>query len=1164
MSATQLSELRQPLLSDRYALDSGRALMNGTQALVRLLLEQRRLDTRRGLNTGLFISGYPGSPLGGLDMEIARAKQYLEPAGVVHVPGLNEELAATAVGGTQLLGELPGRRQDGVVGIWYGKGPGLDRAADAIRHGMVSGTHHLGGAVALIGDDPLCKSSTIASSSEAMCRSLVMPMLAPGDLPDLIRLGLHAVAMSRYTGMWTAVKIISDVADSSEIVELDGLCHGIPEPPTQSRGAPPVLLGPSSLDGEHDLFTLRLDRAREYARINCLNRVTHDPPRARIAVMAAGLQYATLLRALGALGIDSEGLDALGIRLVALDMPWPVDREVMRDLLRDVQEVFVIEDKLPFLETLVRDALYGIASQPSVVGKEDPDGKDLLTSRGSLDADTIAIALASRIGVERLSPNSQARLARIRQATQNALALEPLHRRTPFFCSGCPHNTSTKAPADQLVGAGIGCHSLVALDPGGQRGHLVGAPQMGGEGAQWIGLSPFTDDDNYIQNMGDGTFHHSGSLAIRAAVASATDITFKILYNDAIAMTGGQAPPGRMDVPTLTRWLAIEGVAQIVVTADDPKRYDSIALDPIATLFHRDDFDQARATLIGKSGVCVLIHDDRCAVEERRMRKRGKLPSPKQRVWINERVCEGCGDCGTKSTCMSVVPVHSEFGRKTQIHQASCNQDFSCLEGDCPAFVVVEPGATMAPTIIDPQMDLPEPMTRLLGGDSEETVIRMPGVGGTGVVTSSAILQMAALIDGRWAGALDQTGLAQKGGPVISDIRIADRRIGGALRATTAAVDVILGLDPLGAATAETLATADPDRTIAVVNSNSMATAATVVVVTVGLPSHKTITGRIASATRADQLIEIDAGDLAQRLFADHMAINTIMLGAAYQHGCLPLRAEAIEAAIKLNGTAVESNLAAFRWGRAAVADPVAVEQALSKGSPTVGRALDAKITKLVEAVGGDQVLEELLAIRASDLVTYQDRAYAERYLADVSRVAVIERERGCGATMSVTKSYARGLYKLMAYKDEYEVARLHADAAKSKEIAAVFGDGAKTKVLLHPPLLRALGLKRKIKLGRSADISFSLLRRMRRVRGTALDPFGYTSLRRVERSLIGEYQELVGAALEELTPESQPLVSEIADLAQMVRGYEEIKLANIELFRASASEKRSALTAAR
>ncbi|MHA6794449.1 indolepyruvate ferredoxin oxidoreductase family protein [Pseudonocardia bannensis] len=1147
-------------LDDKYAADSGRALISGVQALVRLTLEQRRLDESRGLDTRVFVSGYQGSPLGGVDLEMGRAARFLGPAGVVFQAGLNEELAATAVAGTQLLGQVPGRRHDGVTGFWYGKNPGLDRAADAIRHANVAGTAALGGLVAWIGDDPGSKSSTVPSSCERMCQSLSMPLLAPGSVAEIVEFGLHAVALSRATGLWAGLKIVADIADASATIDVGSLRHGIPAPERVDRGAPPTLLGPASLDAEHDMLTRRLDLARAYARSAGLNRVTFSARDARLGVLAAGTSYAVVLRALADLGIDEAAMEALGLRLIRLAMPFPADPDELAAMTAGLDEVLVVEDKTAFGEGQLKEALYRRADAPVVVGRRDERGAPLLTARGTLGAEEVARALGARLGPDRLPRAAAAHLQAVSPKRRSRIDLPTVASRTPYFCSGCPHNTSTRASDDTLVGVGIGCHAMVALDGAG-RGRSLGLTQMGGEGAQWFGLAPFTDDRHFVQNLGDGTFHHSGSLAIRAAVAAGVTITYKLLYNDAVAMTGGQRAEGRLDIPTLTGWLAAEGVRRVVITTAEPEGYRGVRLHPTATVRHRDDFTAVERELAAVDGVTVLIHDDRCAAEERRLRKRGQLPTPTERVVVNERVCEGCGDCAEASTCLSVQPVETEFGRKTRIHQASCNSDLSCLKGDCPSFLLVEPGRQGRPgrrEIPFPALELPTPVSRLSG---DGALLRMPGIGGTGVVTVSQILQMAAHLDGWYSAGLDQTGLAQKGGPVVSDVRIGKQPVAGALRASTATVDVLLGFDLLGAAADANLAVARAGHTVAVVNTAVVPTAA-MVTGRVALPgSPDEAVERVEAATAGRDNVYLDAQGIAEAVFGDHMPANMVLIGAAYQHGCLPMSAGAIEQAVRLNGAAVDLNLAAFRWGRAAVVDPAAVAAATAPAPrPTVeiGNAALA----ITAATGAAGALHPVLTTRVADLAGYQDEDYARRYADEVRRVATLARARvGAEDGERIAVAYARGLHKLMAYKDEYEVARLHLDTVEQARLRDEYGPDATVSVLLHPPVLRALGLKRKIRLRRSAELTFRALRAVRGLRGTPLDVFGYARVRRVERALITEYQGLVGAALTHLRADTVDAVTAIAELPDLVRGYEDVKLAGVERFRARAATVLAELT---
>jgi indolepyruvate ferredoxin oxidoreductase len=1136
-------------LEDKYTAPEGRVLLSGIDAIVRCILDQRRLDESRGLNTAGFVSGYEGSPLGGLDLEMQRNQALLDGAGVVVSPGVNEELAATAVGGTQLLEELPGHRHRGVTGYWYGKNPGLDRAADPIRHGNYSGTAPLGGTVAWIGDDPTCKSSTIPSSCESMAKSLLVPLLAPSTVAEVRELGLHAMALSRYAGTWSAVKVVADIADGASTVDLTDPAGWIPAPDLTRQWSPSLLIGAQSMVAERDLLEVRLPRAAAYATARGLNRVTYQPERPRLGVIAAGLAYAAVRRALVDLGIDENGLESLGIRLVKMGVVWPVDPEHLRRMLAGLEEVVVIEDKAAFLETQVKEAFYRQPHPPLVVGKSDPEGRPLVPERGAVTSDLVARVLGARLG-DALPEPARRRLARLDRTERLQVGAAPLASRTPYFCSGCPHNRSTRASDDALVGMGIGCHIMASFDPHG-RGHAVGITQMGGEGAQWNGLFPFTDDHHFVQNLGDGTFFHSGSLAVRAAVDSGANITYKLLYNQAVAMTGGQAPVGGMPIPELTRWLALEGITRVVVATPDPADYRGITLDPIAEVRHRDELDQIQAELAGIGGVTVLIYDDRCAAEERRLRKRGKLPAPAMRLSINERVCEGCGDCGQKSTCLSVVPVDTEFGRKTAIHQGSCNQDYSCLQGDCPSFVQVfpkrgTPSRVAGSAVSEPPVTLTQPIRRL---PSEDVLIRMPGIGGTGVVTISRILQMAALLDGRFAAGVEQTGMSQKGGPVMSDVRISSQPIDAAVRAGARSADVLLAFDLLGAANPTTLATADPRRTVAVMNTAEVATAQMVTDPTVAYPELAKLTARVERDTRRGANLYLDANWIAEQISDDHLATNMVLTGAAFQHGCLPITGASMEEAIRLNGVAVAANLAAFRWGRAAVIDPTAVRRALAGPDHPPVATSTATRTLLADHAIPD-ILRPAIERRVDDLVAYQSTGYARGYLGQILSVLAAEQVQAPSPDLPVTAAFAQGLYKLMAYKDEYEVARLHLDNVERAKLSDEFGAGVRVRVMLQPPILKKLGLGRKVSLGPATRPVFGFLHAARHLRGTPFDLFGYARMRRTERALVGEYLSLVGQALGHLNPLSAPSVVEVAELPDLVRGYEGVKLAGINRFR--------------
>ncbi|HEX2128924.1 MAG TPA: indolepyruvate ferredoxin oxidoreductase family protein [Solirubrobacterales bacterium] len=1147
-------------LADKYVLESGRIFLTGVQALVRILLEQRRADRRAGLNTAAMVSGYQGSPLAGFDRELARLGEIATEESIFHVPGLNEELAATAVWGSQLANNLPDPRFEGVLGVWYGKAPGLDRAADAIRHGNWVGCGPKGGVVALVGDDPSSKSSTLPSASERLLADLGIPTLYPGSVDDALAIGRHAFELSRASGLWTAIKVVTNVADAAGTADLpaEPFTPRRPESnPLTAHRPHGDLLAPFTLELERSLYEVRLPRAVEYGRLNELNRVTFSARDAWLGVAAPGKSYFEVRQALADLGLGDAELDRLGLRLLKIGMPYPLDTAAVRDFAAGLEEILVVEEKRPFCESSIKEALYGGAASPRVLGKADELGRPLLAPTAELDSVTIAGTLVERLGQRVDVAGLRERVERLRSLRDRPVAPIAGARRTPFFCSGCPHNSSTPAPADSAVGVGIGCHAMILLNPEG-KGQLAGLTQMGGEGAQWVGMEPFTGLSHFFQNLGDGTFHHSGSLAVRFAVAAGSNITFKLLYNRAVAMTGGQEVEGAIEVPELTHMLAAEGVRRIIVTTDEDRGYGP-RLAPIAELRERGDLLAAQEELAATPGVTVLIHDQECAAELRRLRRRGKAPDPDLRVAINERVCEGCGDCGEKSSCLSVQPVETEFGRKTQIHQPSCNKDFSCLEGDCPSFVTVvgakKPGAR------DPGMppvELPAPEHRVRVDDFR---VRMTGIGGTGVVTVNQVLGMAGLIDGKRVAGLDQTGLSQKGGSVVSDLWIAEDAVLGSSKAPAGGADLYLAFDLLTATGPANLAAADPERTVAVASTGAVPTGGMVTDTRLEFPELNSLLDRLETCTRPGEGLYLDAEALAMRLFDDHLPANLLLVGAAYQWGALPVSADAIEQAIRLNGAAVEKNLAAFAWGRACVVSPDLVEE-VTRPSAAEARTREpsAAERELIAPFAGDEELTRLLEVRVPELVDYQSLAYANEYVEFVGRVREAEARLGRGS--AIAAAVARQLYKLMAYKDEYEVARLHLLAAERAKLENTFGDDARFYWNLHPPVLRALGLKRKLRFGRWFKPVLGSLRRGRRLRGRAIDPFGHTRVRRTERALIGEYREAVTAAMAALDDSNRDEVLALCELPDIVRGYEEIKLRNVERYRAELADALAALGA--
>jgi indolepyruvate ferredoxin oxidoreductase len=1140
-------------LDDRYQRQDGTIYLTGIQALVRMLLDRARHDRTAGRATATYVSGYEGSPLGGYDLELARHPALLAEYGIVHRPGLNEELAATSVSGSQLAGKVGTAKYDGVVGVWYGKAPGLDRATDALRHAHMIGTSPTGGAVALVGDDPAAKSSTLPCSSELALAGLGLPTFYPADPAEALLHGLHAVELSRASGLWSAMKVVTAMADGASTArvtptwqapDLADLPGGLRAYGHQPRAR---LLGAELAELERSQVLTRLPIATEYIRRSGLN-VIAGARTARIGLVAAGKTYLDLRQALTALGLREADLEARGIRLLKLGVIYPLEPAVVTEFAAGLDEIVVVEDKRAFLEDAVKSVLYGQANAPAVYGKRSCGGAPLFAASGELDADAVADGLARH-----LRPTG---IPLVRRPPRERIML-PLAQRVPYFCSGCPHNSSTKVTPGTLVGGGIGCHAMVAFMPAEQVGEVTGLCQMGGEGAQWIGIAPFVTERHLVQNLGDGTFAHSGSLAIRAAVASGENITFKLLRNSAVAMTGGQRAVGELPLDRLLALLAAEGVRKTVVTTDDPARTRRAA-GARADVRHRDDLLDVQRELAAIEGVTVLVHDQECAAEKRRKRRRGKAAAPargfeNRRAFINERVCEGCGDCGHASNCLSVQPVATEFGRKTKIHQSSCNLDFSCLNGDCPSFLMVTPAtsgaASRTPVARKPQpsAELPEP-ERLFSPDG--FTMRITGVGGTGVVTIAQILGTAFAADGHEVRSLDQTGLAQKGGAVVSDLTVSTGPSERSAKLGYGECDLYLGCDSLVATDGTQLRAADKDRTVAVVSTSEVPTGQMITDVRQSFPATGRVIAAIEEEVRSAHFL--DAAALATDLFDDEQYANMILVGAAYQAGALPASAAAIEHAVRLNGVAVEKNLAAFRAGRAAAsaasAAPVTSREPLAVAAPQASAEYPA------DPAG--RSLADILALRVAELTAFQDKACADDYAAFVERVRA--REAAVVAADTLAKTVAQYLYKLTAYKDEYEVARLSLDPALDEAVRAQFGEGARYSYRLHPPVLRALGLKHKVSLGPWFRPAFATLVAMRRLRGTALDPFGHTEVRRTERALITEYREVIESLLTGLTQDKHALATEIAALPDMIRGYEHIKLANVRAYQEKLAELRA------
>lgn len=1121
-------------LDDRYDLAAGEIHLSGIQALVRLPLDQRRLDQRHGLDVAVFISGYEGSPLAGLDLQLSRQRKRLGEHRIVFQPGVNEELAATAVQGSQIASASADRIGDGVVGIWYGKAPGLDRATDAIRHSNLGGTHRRGGVLALVGDDSIAKSSTVPSSSEPAIAELGMPCLAPADPQDILDLGLHGIAMSRVSGLWVAMKLATNVVDGSGTVSLDPARVMPVVPDTSFDGVPfehePTgnLLQPTLGRLEATQVRQRLELARRYAAANHLNQIIGDDA-ATLGIVCAGATYLDVRQALSDIGITDADLVGSGIKVLKLGMIHPLEPGIIDTFSSDLREIIVVEEKKAFIELALKDLLYGQPGAPRIVGKRDEQGRELFRADGDLPADYIASRLAPRVR-DHGGPSCAATWIEQQRTVRRAPTLLPILPRRPSFCSGCPHNSSTRVPDGSLISAGIGCHALIAFMPEDRIGDSIGHSQMGGEGAAWIGMAPFVTRDHLFQNLGDGTYHHSGSLAIRAAVASGAHITYKLLYNDAVAMTGGQQAIGKMTVPQIVSELLAEGVTRIAITSDHPKqsrRAFGRRLPARVSIRHRDDIIAVQEELARTAGVTVLIHDQECATELRRKRKRGLVDSPNRRIVINERVCEGCGDCGHKSGCLSVRPTETEFGRKTQIDQGSCNLDFSCLKGDCPSFVEVIPGTLpQRPRTSTADPRLPAPEMRVSASDFS---MRITGVGGTGVVTVAQVIAAAASRAGLQVKGLDQLGLAQKGGAVVSDIRMSTSKILGTNKIGPHGCDLYLGCDILVAATEANLAVMAADRTYAVVSTSITPTGQMVMDPTTRFPAIDDLVARIQWAgTRPENVFADASAVTAAADLNEDQYDNIFLLGVAVQSGTIPLSPEDIEWALDVNGVQVKRNLAAFRLGRQYVVDR--------------DRVVDSSAT--------GNTLDDLIDRRAQELTFYQNGNWARRYLEAVEDVRRSETTT-MGHSSAITEAFAQHLFKVMAYKDEYEVARLHLDPALKSQIRDEFGEGARYSILLHPPILRAMGLQRKIRLQSWWAIPvLRVLYALRWLRGSRLDVFGYDDVRRAERQLIEDYTEAMSTAMTALSPETFDAVRELASLPDLVRGYESIKLASLEKYR--------------
>jgi indolepyruvate ferredoxin oxidoreductase len=1173
MNAPISPALREALetvgLDDKYTLERGRVYLNGTQALVRLLMLQRERDARAGLNTAGFVSGYRGSPLGAVDQTLWKASKFLKKSHIQFQPGLNEDLAATAVWGSQQVNMYPGAKYDGVFGMWYGKGPGVDRSGDVFKHANGAGTSKHGGVIVLAGDDHSAKSSTLPHQSDHVLKACGIPVFFPATVQEYLDLGLHAYAMSRYSGLWTGFKVVTDVveASASVIVDPDRIEIKLPDDFMVPPEGLNIRWPDTPLEQEARLMDFKWYAALAYVRANKLNYTVWDSPKARFGIMASGKAYLDTRQALEDLGLDKNVCSDLGIRLFKVGVVWPLDAYDVREFATGLEEIIVVEEKRQMIEYQLKEELYNWRDdvRPRIFGKFDdkeggewalPQGNWLLPAKYELSPAIIARALAQRLANFELPRDIRARIdARLAviEAKEKALAKPRVTiERKPFFCSGCPHNTSTNVPEGSRAVAGIGCHYMTVWMPDRRTETFT---QMGGEGTPWIGQAAFTNEKHIFANIGDGTFFHSGSLAIRASIAAGVNITYKVLYNDAVAMTGGQPVDGTLTVPQITHMMAAEGAKHIVVVTDEPDKYIGVTLADEVQVHHRDELDKIQRQLREIEGVSVLIYDQTCASEKRRRRKKivdGKpgFPDPAKRAFINDLVCEGCGDCSVKSNCISVEPLETEFGRKRVINQSSCNKDYSCVNGFCPSFVTVEGGGVKrgkgtAIDQVDHLFQLPDPVIETV---TKPYGVLVTGVGGTGVVTIGQLLGMAGHLEGLGVSVLDMAGLAQKGGEVSSHVQIAPNPEAlHATRIATGEASLIIGCDLVVTANRDSISKTRQGHTRAVVNTTNAPTADFVRNPDWQFPGSN-MQSDIAAAV-GDACAFVDANRLTVALLGDALYTNPFMLGFAWQKGWLPLSEAALLRAIELNGIAIEKNKTAFVWGRRAAHDLEAVNRV----------AFPAEVIELKRISSS---LDEMIERRVAFLTDYQNAAYAKRYRTMVDKTRAAEAKLD---STRLTEAVARYGFKLMAYKDEYEVARLYADPAFMDKVKAQFEGDYSVKFHLAPPMFSRKNEKGELikrQFGSWMMPAFKVLAKLRGLRGTAFDPFGYTHERKEERALIVQYEETLNMMLAKLSPANLDAAVALASVPEEIRGYGHVKAAHVKRALASREELLSAFKA--
>ncbi|HEX3163328.1 MAG TPA: indolepyruvate ferredoxin oxidoreductase family protein [Pseudolabrys sp.] len=1127
--------LRPVSLDDKYDLTQSHVLVTGYQALIRACLMQHERDRRAGLNTAGYVTGYRGSPLGGLDQQFMRAARQIAAANIKFQPGINEELAATALWGSQQT-ELRGEGKfDGVFGMWYGKGPGVDRSGDVFRHANLAGTSKNGGVLALMGDDHTAESSTTAHQSEFHFVDVMMPILNPAGVQEIVDYALYGWAMSRFTGTWTALKCMHETVESTGVVDggLDRVNIITPADFRMPDGGLNIRLVDTILGQEARLHDFKRDAMLAFVRANKLNRlITSGGRNPKIGIITTGKAYLDVRQAFDELGIDEVKCNDLGLRLFKVGCVWPLPRQELADFAKGLDLIIVVEEKRSLIEVQVREELYGTANQPVCIGKKDEQGNWLFPVKGALDPNDVAICIGERLLRYGTNEELAANVARLKSAQRALSETSDVAQRMPYFCSGCPHNTSTRVPEGSRAYAGIGCHYMAQW----MERKTLGFTQMGGEGANWIGEAPFSKRDHVFQNLGDGTYNHSGYLAIRAAIASGVSMTYKILFNDAVAMTGGQANDGGLTVPQIAAQVAAEGAARVVVVTDEPWKYAKDTEWPRGlTIHHREELDAIQRELATVPGVSVLIYDQTCAAEKRRRRKRGAFPDPDKRVVINDLVCEGCGDCGVKSNCVSVQPLETEWGRKRTIDQSSCNKDYSCVNGFCPSFVTVH-GAKLkkGESVAEPDnwTALPAPSVPLI---NHPYGVIVTGIGGTGIITIGAIVGMAAHLEGKGVGVIDMAGVAQKGGAVYSHIRIANTPDEiHAIRVAAGGADLVLGGDILVAGAKMVLGAMKAGSTRVIVNTAEFLPGDFTRNTEFSLPTER-LKRAITGHAGRERCHFVDAGRLATALLGNSIGANMFMLGYAYQLGALPLSAEAIERAIEMNGEAVPMNISAFRYGRRAAVDPKALEA-----------LIEPRPQQQNDSVKLSQSFAETVERRAAFLTGYQNENYARRYRNLVEKVRTVEAEKAPGQC-GLAEAVARYLFKLMAYKDEYEVARLYSETSFLDRVKSNFdGDRLRLEFHLAPPLFARrdpqTGEPKKMSFGPWMLKVFAALAKFKFLRGTMFDPFGYTAERKMERRLVADYEILLEEIVEQLTPNNHRMAVGLAMIPEKIRGFGPVK----------------------